>query len=59
MSKKKTIKKSNERIDEPKFDWAEFEETFWKNYQDALKKGIPPELEGDTIAEDFETLLCK
>ena len=50
---------SKERIDEPKFDWTGFEDRFWENYQAALKKGIPPELEGDSTAEEFEDFLCK
>jgi hypothetical protein len=58
MSKKQN-NESKEQIDESKFDWTGFEDMFWENYQAALKKGIPPELEGDSIAEEFEDFLCK
>ena len=64
MRKKKTIKKSNERIDESddesKIDWSGLGDVVTKRYYARLKKeGLPPEDEGDTIAEDFEALLCK
>ena len=59
MKKKKTIKKSKEQVGESKFDWTGFEDRFWENYQAALKKGIPPELDGESIAEDFDHILCK
>ena len=52
MSKKKTIKKSNERIDESddesKIDWSGLGDVVTKRYYARLKKeGLPPEDEGE------------
>ncbi len=61
MSKKMNNEKSKERIDESNIDWSQFsdfDDALWDSYQDALKKGIPPELERISTTEELLAYFC-